>query len=81
MPPKIQLKHSHGPIMIIVEFLPEIEQLKLHGLNKDFYDKVIPGIQRSFSNLKTFFFFEFGFNRDNKYGLVYHYVTKKGSMI
>ena len=41
---KIQLKHPHGPISIIIEFLPEIEILKIQGLNTDFYGKVIPGL-------------------------------------
>ena len=46
VPRKIQLKHSNGPISIIVEYLPEMEQLKMQGLNTDFYSKVIPGILR-----------------------------------
>ena len=43
-PRKIQLKHANGPISIIVEYLPDVEQLKMQALNLDFYKKVIPGI-------------------------------------
>ena len=46
----IQLKHSNGPISIILEYLPEIERLLMQGLNKDFYSKVVPGILRKISN-------------------------------
>ena len=56
-PQKIQLKHSNGPISLIVEYLPEIEQIKMQGLNKDFYGKVIPGMLRKISNPSFSFVF------------------------
>ena len=40
--PTIQLKHPNGPICIIIEFLPEMEKLRIQGLNTDFYNKIIP---------------------------------------
>ena len=43
----IQLKHPHGPISIIIKYLPEIEQIKMQGLNTDFYKKVITGLLRN----------------------------------
>ena len=46
----IQLKHSNGPISIILEYLPEIERILMQGVNKDFYGKVVPGILRKISN-------------------------------
>ena len=54
---KIQLRHSNGPISIIVEFLPVIEQVKMQRLNTNFYNKVIPGIIRKISiPTRTFLF-------------------------
>ena len=55
-PRKIQLKHPHGPISIIIEYLPDVEQLKMQALNSDFYKKVIPGILRKILISRTFLF-------------------------
>ena len=61
-PRRIQLKHAHGPISIIVEFMPAMEQLRMQGLNTDFYNKVIPYILRKIPISRTFFFAE---NKEN----------------
>ena len=55
---KIQLKHANGPISIIIEFLPGMQQLKMQGLNTDFYNKVIPFILRKIYVSREFIFVE-----------------------
>ena len=79
MPP-IQLKHAHGPISIIIEFLPEIEQLKLQGLNTDFYDKVIPELQRKILNLTTFMFAKTNQKTSFMLEIEMYEITKRGQM-
>ena len=74
---KIQVKHPHGPIMIIIEYLPEQEQLKMQGINKDFYDKIIPVVMRKISIPRTYLFA----NYEVGTGIKLQYVTKRGQML
>ena len=74
---KIQLKHPHGPISIIVEYLPKVEQIKLQGVNTAFYGKVIPGLVRKIKKLRTF---NFAALTVNPYRIIYQYVSERGQM-
>ena len=53
---QIQLKHSNGPISIIIDYLPEMEQLYMQQVNKNFYNKVVPGSMKKISFPKTYLF-------------------------
>ena len=82
-PRRIQLKHPHGPICIILEYLPELEQLNMQGVNHDFYEKVIPGILRKFNLPRAFLFPKSKMNdpNDENYGITFRHVTKRGQII
>ena len=67
---RIQVKHPHGPICKIIEFLPEIEQVKMQGIDKNFYNKIIPIIQRQILITKSFLFPRTCKNKkDNKFAV------------
>ena len=80
-PCNIQLKHPHGPIMHIVQFLPEIEQLKMQGLSKKFYKKIIPVLLKKLSISKTFYFAKNYNNETLISGIKIQKVTKRGQEI
>ena len=74
----IQLRHPHGPISIIIEYLPEIEQMLMQGVNKNFYDKIIPALLEKVSIPRTFFFANNFYLQTGLIGVEFLYVTKNG---
>ena len=53
---RIQLKHPHGPICIIIEFLTEVEKVKMQGIDKNFYHKIVPLLQKQMMVTRYFLF-------------------------
>ena len=50
------MKHPNGPISIIIEYLTQIEQLRMQGLGSNFYNKIIPVLLRKILIQRTLLF-------------------------